>query len=379
MSKRRFELDTRILAIFFLVAMPFVAIGAYIVVGIAESELRESVALGLEQRAVETQLQLERYVGEHAVLLRLIGADPDISGSLLRAVAPLEQDEERRLNEAWSSGERELLEAVVGSRAAEHLRRLTALRPGLRLVQVVDSEGRLVVSSARAGRVTMGPTDWFVSVSQQGLEPRAYVGDVVRLRDDEPALYDVAWPIRDDEGVFVGAVRAAFDASDLYTVLAPVRIGRTGHAVLLHGKTGRLLSGDDDGMILESTYPGFAQLNAAMAENRGTWQIPELEGRGPDGTPLVPRLVGYSHVSQLPGVEWIVAVEQDAAEASAPIDTINFYLWLHFIGAFGTAILLGLYFSFRLEEPVIEEELHLHEQHIPPSDRAAADASFQVR
>jgi hypothetical protein len=28
-------------------------------------------------------------------------------------------------------------------------------------------------------------------------------------------------------------------------------------------------------------------------------------------------------------------------------------------------ILLALYFSFRVEKPVIEEELHLHEEHIP--------------
>ncbi len=32
-------------------------------------------------------------------------------------------------------------------------------------------------------------------------------------------------------------------------------------------------------------------------------------------------------------------------------------------------ILLALYFSFKLERPVMEEKLHLHEEHVPAGMR----------
>jgi hypothetical protein len=65
-------------------------------------------------------------------------------------------------------------------------------------------------------------------------------------------------------------------------------------------------------------------------------------------------------------------VEQELEEATAPIAGVTRYLWIHFIGAFGTVILLALYFSFRAETPVIEEELHLHEEHLPESMKSAS-------
>jgi hypothetical protein len=37
-----------------------------------------------------------------------------------------------------------------------------------------------------------------------------------------------------------------------------------------------------------------------------------------------------------------------------------------------TTLLLALYFSSKLEAPIIEEALHLHEEHVPSSYRAAS-------
>jgi hypothetical protein len=64
-------------------------------------------------------------------------------------------------------------------------------------------------------------------------------------------------------------------------------------------------------------------------------------------------------------VQWLVTVEQDLGEALAPVEGVTRYLWVHFIGVFATVILLAVYFSFKLERPVMEEDLHLHEEHVP--------------
>ena len=72
----------------------------------------------------------------------------------------------------------------------------------------------------------------------------------------------------------------------------------------------------------------------------------------------------------------MVTVEQDLSEALAPIESVTRYLWIHFIGVFATVILLALYFSFKLERPVMEEELHLHEEHVPAGMRKPARADL---
>jgi hypothetical protein len=70
-------------------------------------------------------------------------------------------------------------------------------------------------------------------------------------------------------------------------------------------------------------------------------------------------------------VQWLVTVEQDLDEALAPVNGVTRYLWFHFIGVFATVILLALYFSFKLERPVMEEDLHLHEEHVPTGVKRA--------
>jgi hypothetical protein len=168
------------------------------------------------------------------------------------------------------------------------------------------------------------------------------------------------------------------------TDLAPVRIGRTGHASLLRSTDGLILASDESERILKMPLPGFESLRNAvegfpMAQSgqeifgrarlhRGYWAMPEARVKDEAGRDMIvepPRLVGFSPIDQMPNVNWLVTVEQDLSEALAPIDSVTRYLWFHFIGVFATVILLALYFSFKLEQPVMEEELHLHEEHVP--------------
>jgi len=370
MSRHRFELDTRILTIFILVAMPFVAVGAYVVVGMAESALSDAVSDGLEQRAVETRLQLERYVARQQVLLRLLTSDPAVVDALWSQPTRLDDAERERLVAAWSEGDSALLDKVVGSRLGDRLRHVADIQPAIRLLQVVDSRGIVVGSSSRAGSFFYADHDWFRAFASESLAERIQVGDVERRHDSNLALFHIAWPVHDGEGRFLGAVRAVLDAADLDAVLAPVRVGETGHALLRRGRDGMILGGDERVGVLEARYPGYSQLQAAMAENRSSWLVTEQTTTGEAGEErlLAPaRFAAFSRVSQIPDVDWLVLVQQDLTEAMAPVRNVRFFLWLHFLGAFGTAILLGLYFSFTLELPVIEEDLHLHDEHIPPS------------
>lgn len=385
MAKTKYELDTRILAVFFLAAAPFMALGAYVIVNMAKGQLRESVGVSLEQRAVEAKLSLERYLGEQIFHLRLLASDPVVRSAASSAVPAPNPEERRRLEQAWvTGGSFTEIRALVDSPAASRLRQLLAIRPALRLLQVVGPNGQLAASTARAGRLQQAEADWFKALSPAEAGERPFVGDMQRVAGSPTTVLEIAYPMHDTDGNFLGGVRALVDAADLYGVLAPVRVGRTGHAVLIRSTDGMVLASDESERILTAPYPGFASLQGAAegfplgehgealfgktTPRRGYWTIPEVrrEGEGGKEERIEPsRLVGFTPVDQLPDVKWMIAVEQNFDEALAPIVNVTRYLWLHFLGAFVTVVLLALYFSFKVEKPIIEEELHLHEEHVP--------------
>ena len=367
MAKRHYHLDTRILALFFLVGIPFVVFGSFVVVSMARGLLHDSLGQSMEQRAVQTKILLERYMGDQIVHLHLTSLDPQVRAATTAKPSTGAEDS-RKLEQAWAAGSDPRLAAITDSPLAGRFREILSVRPAVKMLQLVDASGRLVASSGRGGRLQNAEAPWFRALT--GREP--YVGDINRAGPHGIPLLDISYPVWDqNEYRMLGAVRALLDTSDLYGVLAPVRIGRTGHAVLLRSSDGLVLASDESQTVLAGPLPGFDAIGAAMRERRGYWVIPEVketrEGKEVRVEPQ--RLVGYSPVEQVPGAQWLVVVEQDLEEAAAPLQSVTRYLWLHLLGVFATVILLALYFSFKLETPVIEEELHLHEEHVPPSLR----------
>jgi hypothetical protein len=385
MAKNRYYLDTRVLTAFFFAAMPFVAFGSFVVVNMAKTRLRESVGQSLEQRAVQTKLALEQYVGEQVVHLRLLALDPELIDALAKAPPPATDAEKRQIELAWAGGkDARLNAALLESPIAARLRSLSAVRPGIKQVELIDNQGRVVATSSRGGRIFQGERSWFKDLVSQEGRAELHVGDVFRVKGSPTTLMELAYPVETPDGALLGAIRALLDAGDLYTVLAPVRVGRTGHAVLVRATDGMLLATDETDRILNAPLSGFESLQNALEGfpiategqaifgkariRRGYWTIPEVRTKDEAGRDVLAspaRLVGFSPIDQIPDVSWLVIVEQDLAEALEPIDSVTRYLWIHFVGVFATVILLALYFSFKLERPIMDEGLHLHEEHMP--------------
>ena len=393
MAKHKYYLDTRVLTAFFFAAMPFVAFGSFIVVNMAKNQLRDSVGVGLEQRAVQTKLALERHIGEQILELRLLAREPTVTEALARPAKAASPEEERRLEQAWATdGDPAVLESGI----ARRLRDVTAVRPGLRSIRVVDATGRVVASSGRGGRLFHAESAWFKELAAREGEPQAWIGDIATPPGSSLAALELGYPVLDEDGLFRGAIRGLLDARDLYGVLTPIRVGSTGHATLVRVSDGMILASDEGDRILNAVYPGFASLTGAIEGfplaadgealfgksrmRRGYWTLQEVksevEGRQVVVEPA--RVVGFSPVDQIPGVLWLVTVEQDLEEALHPIESVTRYLWLHFIGVFATVILLALYFSFKLEQPVMDDDLHLHEEHVPSSLKARVEADREA-
>ena len=346
MAVRRYELDTRMMTVFFLAAMPFVAFGSFVVVNMARGSLERSVGESLEQRATETRLLLERYLGEQTVDLRLVALDPDVRRALAEPSRPPTAEDASQL---------------AASPLAARLLDVIQVRPAWKSLQLIDSNGRLLATTAHAGRVLYGDAAWFQKLAELGAGGQIYLSDAQAPGGAMPAL-EIAYPIRASDGRLLGAFHAFIDVQDLYGVLGPVRIGKTGHAVLVRVDDGLVLASDDSGAALTRPYAGFASLHAAAQgfplgeqgemvfgkadPSRGYWRLPEVREPGDAGKLIEPaRLVGFAPVESPPGVQWLVIVEQDLSEALSPVTGVTHYLWIHFVGVFGTVILLAVAFS----------------------------------
>src|SRR5205814_6361174 len=172
----------------------------------------------------------------------------------------------------------------------------------------VDARGRLLATTARGGRLAYGDTAWFRALGETPIGGRAYVTDIVATPGGG-VMFELDTPIRDaTDGHLLGALHALYDASDLYSVLASVRVGRTGHAVLMRSTDGLVLAADESSRVLKDRYPGYEFIGAARRERLGFWAMPPVktaDGEEPR------RIAGFAAVEHVPDVAWTVAVEQD--------------------------------------------------------------------
>lgn len=372
MGRRRFDLDARVVILFLVVSIPIVAGGAFLIIGLIRSSLRDAIEVSLEQRAVETKLLLERYMADQVVHLRLLAVDPQVRAAASARTRGNPSPDVAQLKQAWTSGkDAALVLPITSSPLAGRLREIAAVHPAVHLLQIVDASGRVVAASARSGRFEHADAPWFRAMAK-GETSNPYLGDVLRPSGTALSLLEVDYPIVDSEsGQWLGAVHGLLDSTDLFGVLAPVRIGRTGHAVLVRGNDGLILASDETKKVLVDHFDGFDLIKAAVEARQTHWTIPALRTKAKTGETLTreARLVAYSAVEQVPQVDWIVVVEQELDEALAPIRNVGRYLWLHFFAAFGSLAALVVYISFGLNRPVIERVLHLHEEHLPASMR----------
>src|SRR5262245_34227660 len=271
MGKRHYELDTRVLAVFFFVAIPFLAVGALIVINVARASLETAVGDSFEQRAFELKLNVEGYVADQFLYLRQVSLDPGLRAAL--AAPSRKPEDDKKHEQAWAGGDGDLLRSIVGSPLAGRLREVAQIHPGVKLLQLVDGKGRLVASTARGGRFANQDTNFFRAISGESVEHTGHVGDIQRPPNSTTAVLELVYPIRDaSDGHLVGALRAMVDAFDLYNhALAPVRVGSTGRAVLLRSEDGLILASDDNQSVLSDHFPAYPVIQAAQGVRKGHW------------------------------------------------------------------------------------------------------------
>ncbi|HSF15508.1 MAG TPA: cache domain-containing protein [Vicinamibacteria bacterium] len=179
----------------------------------------------------------------------------------------------------------------------------------------------------------------------------------------DPGTLILARPISDrDSGGSLGLVVAELDAERMFMSVTDFRSGESGRACLFDRRSGRLLAGRRAECGAGDLYARLEDV--ARARSQGIrYFLADVEGPGSfDRADAL--LVGYATpelVRSMPELDWVVAVEQPLEEAHAPLEPMFRDLVLYFLLMSGLVLALAAYMTFKLERPVTDVELDLHE------------------
>jgi len=276
----------------------------------------------------------------------------------------------------WQNGPDKQDIEVLESDIAKYLQTIGILQKDTVLgICIVDQQGALLAASTRPLHFDLHSTPWWRMVKKQG---KAYVSSIMDKSTTFPSLGDVvemAMPIR-SSGKTIGAVYVAFKSSGLFLSLREIRIGHTGHVMLVDSLGTPLLCD----LLPHKAHAIHPSLLRTISASRPGWGVVADDAHGGHNS-----IIGFAPVripeqyrlNMAGGRQWYTFVRQD------PLET---YAWIHAlmwkIGWLGTALVLmlalaGMYGGVRIERPVraLQEgarrigagDLH-HRIHIDSSD-----------
>lgn len=218
-----------------------------------------------------------------------------------------------------------------------------------RSLAIVDRRGNLIGGvTSEVTRVHYAQQPWWPVVFGQG---RSWSGDL-RVDKHNGGYWEVAVPIRSDDGTVRGALKVAIGTGQLFASILRTRIGQTGHVMVL---------GDDGRVLICPVFPpglhtktdafsgGLHPIPSVLSE--ATWAEVQDDTHGVHGNivgiaPVVlPNPIAQEHV-------WQILLRQDPKETYEPARVLMWKLAGFWIGTFGFIALLGWRLARRIVRPI---------------------------
>lgn len=236
--------------------------------------------------------------------------------------------------------ESNLISEVLHNKSSQRLMQIVKSRDDTSEILLTDKFGALISASNRTTDFYQADEEWWEASYDSG-KGKVYISDVVF--DDSTKIWgmSIAVPVRDVDGAVAGIYKAVIKAESFFSPLERVRIGKTGHAVLINGK-GSILFHQGVTPLSEEIYPqqDFLKL---LYSNRG-WGIVIPESIHKDKSLLAAiAKVEYPLLLER-GLNWLVIVEQDAGEVFAPLGQLIFQMVL--LSVFLLLVLIPVSFIF---------------------------------
>jgi hypothetical protein len=358
MPARRAVLNTRVIAIVLLVALPVLIVGAAIVISIGESRLRDAENARLAQIAEYTAGAVDAHVFRQILDAALLARVPEIRRAAVEGSArPYDADRVGEIDRQWQANPAATAagSGVLATPASEFLADLVANDSVFREVLITDRHGRLVAASNATSDYFQADEDWWVA-SFDGGRGRVSVTDV--RRDASAGVYalEVAVPVQVKAGGdLAGIIKIVADSREVLTGVAGLELGATSEALLVRPNGSivfrRRPHGEGDRFFAAELLRQRLEDRANRQEAAGPITFEARTDEGVDRfVAVAPSQLGQSY----PELSWLVAISVDRAELLAPFRSLVAYLLL-VLALTGIAVLaIALWFSLRLAAPAID-------------------------
>ncbi|MDE3243131.1 MAG: HAMP domain-containing protein [Nitrospirota bacterium] len=252
-------------------------------------------------------------------------------------------------------------------------------------VAIADNQGALVATSTPRTPYLNGDRDWWREAFE---ERKAYVSSI---RHD-PALndyvFDVSVPILDvGHTKPVGVVGLVIRRDVLMNTILPIRIGETGHGMLLDTEGTPLICP----VLPPTAHLIHESLLNRLAQDRPLWLVAEDDAHGGHNSIVGAAPVRFAHQlspSSLGGEQWFTFVRQQPEETYAPI-----YSLLVTVGLIGFGLVIALaslgflvgrrivspILALRREADALRRNVATLPDSIPARDGTARPASIDIR
>jgi putative methionine-R-sulfoxide reductase with GAF domain len=226
-----------------------------------------------------------------------------------------------------------------------------------------DRYGATVAATGRLSDYYQADEGWWEAAWNDG-EGAVYISDPEYDESAGVTAVLIAVPIREERtGEIIGVVRSTLNMEELEKLIMSVRIGETGHAVLL-GRTGNIIFESADAETSMSRAPEII-MRILQQYISSTEETRYMTGFDVDGNES---LFGYAPISHGAGEKtnateiaieeaindlgWTAVIRQETDEAFTPIEQASRTTQIVAAGVLGVVVIAAIYFSGSISRPV---------------------------
>ncbi|MBI2834965.1 MAG: cache domain-containing protein [Acidobacteria bacterium] len=367
------HINYRVLTVLMLVALPLLAIGGLVALGVGQAQLRETSGLHLEQLAERTAAAVDAYVFRRVIDVSLLARIPQVRETAAAGSRePLDAERIRQIDQQWQREQKPPPAAagLLENATSRFFRDLAERDQIYSELLLTDREGRLVAASDVATDYFQADEDWW---RQAFNTRRTSVSDVRWDESTRTYAIEISVPVLaagSDE--VMGVLKAATNSREMLAAVSGLQLGGTGEAVLVR-KDGSLVysrRGVQAGtqffaadLLRESLGLAGApaeQRTRAATDRAGDPQFrvhfsARTADRGRALVAVAPTQLGMSYSD----LQWLVAVYQAEDELFAPVRAQMWYFLLLLATVAVAVLAFALWFSMRLAAPPFEIDMEL--------------------
>lgn len=357
------RLNSRVLTVWLLMALPGLAVGVALVLAFGQARLSDSYAHHLQQLAQQTAAGVDAYVYRRILDVSLVARAPDLRREAATAsVRAFDRAGADAIDREWKANAAppKVVEDLLDTPASQYLRDLVDHDRIYRELLLTDKDGRLIAASNVPSDYFQGDEDWWIATRDDGRRGRGTVTDV--RWDQSARIYaiEIAVPVpAPGSDTMAGVLKAVSDSREMLAFVGSVQLGESGTAWLLRRNGSIVFSRHSGAPNTPFWAADTVKTRIEALVQTGSIGGAHFEGTAPDGTRQLVGLAESQLGSSYPNVSWVIAVAQARDELLAPVRVVGWYLLALVAFAAVLVLAIALWFSMTLAKPQVDVDMQL--------------------